>query len=61
KSAAFSLSTSLGYEYVFTDKRFSVGFATRFHNAFYKYILFSIEPSFYCRYRFNPIDKGNGK
>ncbi len=54
KSTVFSLSTSIGYEYFFTDKRLSLGFATRLHTAFYKDILFSIEPSFYCRYRFNP-------
>lgn len=60
KSAAFSLSANLGYEYLFTDNRFSVGFVARFHTAFYKNILFSIEPSFYCRYRFNPLDEGKG-
>ncbi len=59
KSAVFSLSTSIGYEYLFTDKRLSLGFATRLHTAFYNNILFSIEPSFYCRYRFNPMDKGD--
>jgi len=59
KSAAFSLSTSIGYEYLFTDKRFSIGFLARLHTAFYKNILFSLEPSFYCRYRFNPLSKGD--
>ena len=59
ESAAFSLSANLGYEYLFTDKRVSVGFAARFHTAFYENILFSIEPSFYCRYRFNPTGKGD--
>lgn len=59
KSTVFSLSTSIGYEYLFTDKRLSLGFAARFHTAFYKNILISIEPSFYCRYRFNPLNKGN--
>ncbi len=58
KSAAFSLSASLGYEYLFTEKRLSLGFATRLHTAFYENILFSIEPTFYCRYRFNPANKG---
>jgi len=58
KSTAFTLSTSIGYEYLFTEKRFSLGFAARFHTAFYKNIFFSIEPSFYYRYRFNPLNKG---
>ncbi len=57
KSTAFSLSASIGYEYLFTDKQLSLGFATRLHTAFYKNILISIEPSFYCRYRFNPMVK----
>jgi len=57
KSAAFSLSTSIGYEYLFIRQRLSLGFLTRFHTAFYNNILFSIEPSFYCRYRFNPLNK----
>ena len=59
KSAVFSLSTSIGYEYRFTDKRLSLGFATCLHTAFYNNILFSIEPSFYFKYRFNPANKGN--
>jgi hypothetical protein len=59
KSSVFSLSTSIGYEYYFTAKRLSLGFAIRLHRAFYKKTLFSIEPSFYCRYRFNPVNKGN--
>jgi len=59
KSAVFSLSSSIGYEYLFTEKLFSLGFAARLHTAFYKNILFSLEPSFYGRYRFNPMDKGN--
>jgi len=58
KSAAFSLSTSIGYEYLFTRQRLSLGFLTRFHTVFYNNILFSIEPSLYCRYRFNPLNKG---
>ena len=57
KSTVFSLSTSIGYEYLFTDKRLSLGFVTRLHTAFYENLLFSIEPSFYGRYRFNPIEK----
>ncbi|MDA3940457.1 MAG: hypothetical protein PF693_14300 [Spirochaetia bacterium] len=57
KSTALSLCTSIGYEYLFTNKRFSLGFATRLHTTFYTNILFSIEPSFYCRYRFNPANK----
>lgn len=57
KSTVFSLSTSIGYEYLFTEKRFSLGFAARLHTAFYENLLFSIEPSFYGRYRFNPINK----
>ncbi|MCK5672514.1 MAG: hypothetical protein KAH95_04015 [Spirochaetales bacterium] len=57
KSTVFSLSTSIGYEYFFTEKRLSLGFSTRIHTAFYKNILFSIEPSFYGRYSFNPMDK----
>ncbi|MCD6397838.1 MAG: hypothetical protein J7L71_09885 [Spirochaetaceae bacterium] len=59
KSASFSLSTSLGYEYLFTRQRLSLGFLTRFHTAFYNNIFFSIEPSFYCRYRFNSMEKGD--
>ncbi len=58
KSTIFSLSTSIGYEYLFTDKRLSLGFAARLHSAFYTDIFFSIEPSFYCRYRFNSLAKG---
>ena len=34
KSAVFSLSTSIGYEYLFTGKRLSLGFETRLHTAF---------------------------
>jgi len=59
KSASFSLSTSLGYEYLFTRQRLSLGISTRFHTAFYNNIFFSIEPSFYCRYRFNSMEKGD--
>ena len=59
KSTVFSLSTTIGCEYLFTDKRVSVGAATRLHTAFYTNILFSLEPSFYCRYRFNPVNKRN--
>ena len=59
QSTAFSLSTSIGYEYLFADKRFSLGFAVRFHTAFYTQKLFSVEPYFYYRYRFNPVSKGN--
>lgn len=51
KSAAFSLSGALGYEYIFTKKRFSLGGLVRFHTAFYTNIFFTIEPAFYCRYR----------
>ena len=53
KSTVFSLSSSIGYEYLFIEKRFSLGFAARLHTAFYKNILLTVEPSFYCRYRFN--------
>ncbi len=53
KSTVFSLSTLIGYENLFTNNRLSLGFAARLHTAFYRNILFSIEPSFYCRYRFN--------
>jgi hypothetical protein len=57
KSAVFSLSTSIGYEFLFPDKRFSLGFISRFHTVFYTPILFSVEPSLYYRYRFNPVRK----
>lgn len=60
KHTAFALSANLGYEYMFPDKRFSLGFIARFHTAFYENILFSIEPSFYYRYRFNPLNNGKG-
>lgn len=59
KSTAFSLSASIGYEYLFPDKQFSLGFSSRFHTAFYTKILFSVEPTFYYRYRFNPLNKGD--
>lgn len=57
KSAIFSLSTSIGYEYIFTDKRLSLGVETRLHTAFYKQTFFSAEPSFYLRYRCKPLNK----
>ncbi len=57
KSAAFSLSGALGYEYLFSGRRVSLGSTLEFHAAFYTAVLFSLEPSLYVRYRF----KGNKK
>ncbi len=57
KSTAFSLSGALGYEYLFSGKRVSLGAALAFHTAFYTAVLFSLEPSLYVKYRF----KGNKK
>lgn len=52
KSAAFSLSGTLGYEYIFEGKRYSAGGEVRFHAAFYSSVLFTLEPALYVRYRF---------
>lgn len=57
KSTAFSLSASIGYEYIFTDNRLSLGVAASLHTAFYKKILLSAESYFYLRYRFKALNK----
>ena len=59
KSSAFSLSTALGYEFLFRNYRISVGGAVRFHTVFYKPVLLTLEPLFFFRYRFNRIEKGD--
>ncbi len=51
RSAAFSVSSALGYEYLYPNKDWAIGAALRAHVAFYKEASVILEPLFYCRFK----------